>query len=123
LLTYIPVLMLSLSLLAALAIFPMPEQRVRLRSAVNIGAALLKVSLVLLLIPAVVDADFRPEYSMSFLPGIDLVLRVDQLSVFFAALSSVLWLLTTVYAIGYLRGQKHRSRFFGFFSLCVTATV
>jgi multicomponent Na+:H+ antiporter subunit D len=35
----------------------------------------------------------------------------------------VLWLLTTVYAIGYLEGSPHRSRFFGFFSLCVTATM
>ena len=123
LLTYIPVVMLALSLLAAMLIFPLPEERTRLRATVNISAALLKVSLVILLIPVVVDADVRPEFSMSFLPGIDLVLRVDQLSVFFAALSSILWLLTTIYAIGYLKGKKHRSRFFGFFSLCVTATV
>ena len=41
----------------------------------------------------------------------------------FATLSGVLWLVTTVYAIGYLEDSPHRSRFFGFFSLCVTATV
>ena len=41
----------------------------------------------------------------------------------FVTLSTVLWLLTTIYAIGYLEGSPHRSRFFGFFSLCVTATV
>ncbi|RSZ64778.1 monovalent cation/H+ antiporter subunit D family protein [Corynebacterium hylobatis] len=121
--SWIPVVMLLLSLLAAVLIFPMAEDRVRLRSTVNLGAAVLKVALVILLIPAVVDADLRPEFSLPFLPGSDLVLRVDQLSVFFAALSSILWLLTTVYAIGYLRGTRHRSRFFGFFSLCVTATV
>lgn len=121
--SYLPVVMLAISLLAAMMIFPMPEGRTYLRSTVNIGAAVLKVLLILLLIPAVVDADLRPEFSMPFLPGTDLVLRVDQLSVFFAALSSILWLLTTIYAIGYLKGKKHRSRFFGFFSLCVTATV
>jgi multicomponent Na+:H+ antiporter subunit D len=32
-------------------------------------------------------------------------------------------LVTTIYAIGYLEGSPNRSRFFGFFSLCVTATV
>jgi multicomponent Na+:H+ antiporter subunit D len=35
----------------------------------------------------------------------------------------VLWLVTTIYAIGYLENAPHRSRFFGFFSLCVSATV
>ena len=41
----------------------------------------------------------------------------------FAGLSSVLWLFTTIYAIGYLEGAPNRSRFFGFFSLCVASTV
>jgi multicomponent Na+:H+ antiporter subunit D len=51
------------------------------------------------------------------------VLHADTLSVLFVALSTVLWLVTTVYAIGYLEHSPHRSRFFGFFSLCVSATV
>ncbi len=57
------------------------------------------------------------------LPGLDLVLDADALSVMFVALSTVLWLVTTLYAIGYLEHSPHRSRFFGFFSLCVSATV
>jgi multicomponent Na+:H+ antiporter subunit D len=56
-------------------------------------------------------------------PGLDLVLHADTLSVLFVSLSAVLWLVTTVYAIGYLEKSPHRSRFFGFFSLCVSATV
>ena len=35
----------------------------------------------------------------------------------------MLWLVTTIYAIGYLEHSPNRSRFFGFFSLCVSATV
>jgi multicomponent Na+:H+ antiporter subunit D len=38
-------------------------------------------------------------------------------------LSATLWLLTTIYAVGYLEKEPFRSRFFGFFSLCVGATV
>jgi hypothetical protein len=52
-----------------------------------------------------------------------LVLRADALSLLFFTLSAFLWLLTTIYAIGYLEGSPHRSRFFGFFSLCVSATT
>jgi multicomponent Na+:H+ antiporter subunit D len=48
---------------------------------------------------------------------------VDQLGLLFAALSSVLWLVTTLYAIGYLEGGQHRRRFFAFFSFCVTAST
>lgn len=119
----VPLVMVLLSLTAALLIFPMPSDRVRLRAVVNLVAAGAKVLLVLTLVPVVVNADLRPQFAMPFLPGIDLVLRVDPLALLFAALSAVLWLLTTVYAIGYLGRQEHRSRFFGFFGLCVTATV
>jgi len=57
------------------------------------------------------------------LPGVTFALKADALSVMFAGLSSVLWLLTTVYAVGYLEGSPNRSRFFGFFSLCVASTM
>ena len=127
-LAWIPLLMVGLSLAAAVAIFPLGEERVRLRSWVNLAAAVAKVLLVVLLVPAVVAEGARPEFSVPFLPlgegeSIDLVLRVDPLALFFAGLSALLWLLTTIYAIGYLGRGSDRSRFFGFFSLCVTATV
>ena len=51
------------------------------------------------------------------------MLQADALSMLFLTLSAVLWLLTTIYAVGYLEARAHRSRFFGFFSLCVGATV
>lgn len=63
------------------------------------------------------------DVSLALLPGLDLLLRVDALSLLFATLSALLWFLTTIYAIGYLEGSPHRSRFFGFFSLCVTSTI
>ncbi|WP_238385369.1 complex I subunit 5 family protein [Nesterenkonia muleiensis] len=119
----VPVVMVALSLTAAVLIFPMAERRVRARSWVNLVAAAIKVLLIAALVPGVVGEGLRPEFAAPFLPGIDLVLRVDPLALFFAGLSSILWLLTTIYAIGYLKGKPHQSRFFGFFSLCVTATV
>ena len=54
------------------------------------------------------------ETRWSLAPGLDLVLHADALSVLFVTLSTVLWLVTTVYAIGYLETSPHRSRFFGF---------
>ena len=57
-------------------------------------------------------------------PDIDLVLNADAMSVMMTALSGVLWFLTTLYAIAYLEtSSQSRSRFFGFFSLCVSSTI
>ncbi|GGH45720.1 complex I subunit 5 family protein [Microbacterium album] len=119
----VPLIMVLLSLLAAVVIFALRDDQVRPRTAVNLVAAVAKIGLIVVLIPPVVEGGARPEFVMPFLPGIDFVLRVDPLALFFGGLSALLWLLTTIYAIGYLRGKPHLSRFFGFFSLCVMATV
>ena len=63
------------------------------------------------------------EFAFPLLPGIALSFIADNLAMLFITLSAVLWLFTTIYAIGYLEDAPHRSRFFGFFSLCVTATM
>jgi multicomponent Na+:H+ antiporter subunit D len=88
----------------------------------NLAAAVFKLVLVGVIIWGTLHGHYY-ETRLPLLPGLDLVLRADAESVLFITLSAVLWLVTTVYAIGYLEGSPHRSRFFGFFSLCVTATV
>lgn len=123
LLTWLPVILIALSAFAAVAIFLLPEAAVRSRSTINLVAAAAKVAILIALVPLILEEDIAPEFRARFLPGIDLVLTIDSLSLLFATLSAVLWLVTTVYAIGYLRGTPNLSRFFGFFSLCVTATV
>ncbi|NDL57937.1 complex I subunit 5 family protein [Phytoactinopolyspora mesophila] len=115
-------LMLLTSLLPGIVIFFLREEQVQLRTTLNMAGAIAKVGLTASLIPPVV-AGIRLEWRLPILPGIDLVLVTDPLSLFFVALSSGLWLLTTIYAISYLEGSPNRSRFFGFFSLCVTATT
>ncbi len=116
-------LILATSLLPGMVIFFLPEERVDIRTTLNMAGAVLKLVLVAVMIWGVFHGH-QYETRLPLLPdGLDLVLRADAESVLFITLSTVLWLLTTVYAIGYLEGSPHRSRFFGFFSLCVTATV
>ncbi len=117
----LPAIVLS-SLLPGLVIFFLPEARVAVRTTLNLVGAVLKLLLVGVLMQEVLAGRVF-ENRWPLLPGIDLVLHADALSVLFVTLSAVLWLVTTVYAIGYLEGSPGRSRFFGFFSLCVTATV
>ncbi|HEY9147696.1 MAG TPA: proton-conducting transporter membrane subunit [Gammaproteobacteria bacterium] len=121
---WLPLILLSTSLLPGLVIFALPERSVRLRVVLNMTGAVVKLLLVGWILRHVYfDGADLFESRLALLPGLDLVLRIDPLAMLFVALSSVLWLLTTIYAIGYLEGSPHRSRFFGFFSLCVTATI
>ncbi len=118
----LPLAVIASSLLPGLAIFALPERRVALRTALNLFGALAKFVLVATLLAGVAageDYAFRH----AVLPGIDLAFKADALALLFVTLSAVLWLFTTLYAIGYLENAPHRSRFFGFFSLCVTATM
>jgi len=119
---WMPLLVVLSSLLVGLVIFVLAEDRVKTRIWLNIGGALFKLVLVAIMLWGVFNGHHY-ETRLPLLPGLDLVLTADALSMLFVVLSSGLWMLTTVYAIGYLEDSPHRSRFFGFFSLCVTATV
>lgn len=116
------VLILLSSFVTGLVIFFLREEAHRLRTFLNLLGAGLKMVLVGVMI-AGVATDHSYESRLELLPGLELVLRADAMAVLFVTLSSVLWFLTTLYAVGYLEGEPHRSRFFGFFSLCVSATT
>ena len=118
----VPIAVLMSSLLPGLIIFALPEHRRTLRTALNLAGAAAKLILVGIMLWNV--GRFQDyEARLALLPGLDLVLRADELSLLFMTLSAVLWAVTTIYAVGYLEDSSHRSRFFGFFSLCVSATA
>jgi multicomponent Na+:H+ antiporter subunit D len=118
----LPLLVLFSSLGPGVFIFFLPELRTAERTTVNIAAACVKLLLVAWIVRGVYDGH-RYETRLPFLPGADLLLRADSFGLLFVTLSAVLWLATTIYAVGYLEGSPHRSRFFGFFSLCVASTM
>ena len=119
---WLPLLVVVSSLVPGLIIFALPEHSVRLRTTLNITGALVKLVLVVWMLWGVYNQTHF-ETRLALLPDLDLVLRAGPLALIFVTLSTLLWLVTTVYAIGYLEHSPHRSRFFGFFSLCVTSTV
>ena len=120
--TSLPLLVLLTSLVPGIVIFFLPEKRHGARTALNIGAALAKLALTGIMAAGVAEG-IRYETRFPFVPTADLVLRADSWALMFVVLSAVLWLATTVYAVGYLEVSPDRSRFFGFFSLCVASTM
>ena len=118
----LPLLIIATSLMPAILIFFLREGANRARTTLNLGGALLKLGLVLVMFR---EVSFGHEvmFEYSLMPGLSLKLHADPLSMLLTSLSSILWLLTTFYAIGYLEESPNRRRFFGFFSLCVTTTI
>lgn len=119
---YVPLAVVLTSMLAALAIFVLREENHRARTAINLFAAFAKLGLTVVLVAGVTRGE-QYVTRLPFLPGAELLLRADSFSLLFVTLSALLWLVTTVYAVGYLEGSPHRSRFFGFFSLSVASTM
>ena len=119
---FLPVALLLTALVPAGIIFFLPEDRDRLRAVVNLTGAVLKLALVGYMLLSVMAGTVY-ETRFPLVPGLELWLRADALALLFISLSAFLWLLTTIYAIAYFEGGENLSRFFGFFSLCVAATV
>ena len=120
---WLPLLILFTSLLPGIVIFVLPEDRIRWRTALNLAGAALKLVLTGVMIWGV-RHEHVYETRLPMLPEIELVLNADAMSMMMTALSGVLWFVTTLYAIAYLeKSPQSRSRFFGFFSLCVSSTI
>jgi len=119
---WLPVLILLSSLLTGLGIFFLGEERHFARTVLNMAAASVKLVLVSMMWIGYFEGQSY-EARWPLLPGIDLVLKTDIFALVFLTLSSGLWFVTTLYAVGYLEETPQRSRFFGFFSLCVSSTM
>ncbi len=95
------------------------------RDAVGIGTAGVLFTLVLQLVGPIKDG-LRPEYPiLEVLPGVSLALKVEPLGLLFALVASFLWIVTALYAVGYMRGhhEKNQTRFFAFFAIAISATM
>jgi multicomponent Na+:H+ antiporter subunit D len=122
-----PVLIL-LSLLLPLAgalVIALAGRSPSLRDGLMIASAVLVFLCVASLLPAVL-AGARPQLSlMSIMPGLTVAFQVEPLGMVFALVASGLWILTSIYAVGYMRGahEEHQTRFFACFSIAIFAAI
>ncbi|HSM61156.1 MAG TPA: proton-conducting transporter membrane subunit [Longimicrobiales bacterium] len=59
------------------------------------------------------------------LPGVTLALEVEPLGLVFALVASILWPVTSLYSIGYMRGhhEENQTRFYFFFAIAIAAAM
>jgi multicomponent Na+:H+ antiporter subunit D len=95
------------------------------RETVTLTTAVLLAANVWSLLP-VVYAGGRPElHLVDMLPGLSIAFKVEPLGMLFAALASGLWIVNSVYSIGYMRGndEKHQTRFYVCFAIALMAAM
>ena len=119
-----PLLATAVPALAAVLIYA-TRARPNLREGCSVTAAALQTLIVLSMVPAVLDGKTLHLTLSSFIPQVSIALRVDALGLLFAAIASFLWLLTTLYSIGYVRavGERSQTRYFAAFAIALVATM
>jgi multicomponent Na+:H+ antiporter subunit D len=122
--SFIPLWAVLVSLIAVPLILLSSKYR-NLREFWTIAASVIKFGLVLSLLPGAL-ADKTAEINIvEIFSGINLTLRADPFGVFFALIASGLWIFTSFYSIGYVRGvpEHKQTRYFASFAVCLSATM
>ena len=111
--------------MVAAALIAASGRRPNLRETWTFLAAGLKLALVLSLLPAVLAGEVVETAPLMIVPGLALHLRADALGLLFALVASGLWLLTSIYSVGYMRagGYDRQTGYFTSFAVCLSATI
>jgi multicomponent Na+:H+ antiporter subunit D len=101
------------------------HQRPNLREAVTLSAAVILFLLVSSVYPQVAAGDRPGLVLFTVLPGLDLALSVEPLGMLFGLVASFLWIVTSVYSIGYMRGnaESNQTRFYVCFAIALASTM
>lgn len=121
--------MMALLVIPALAaiIIPVAGKWPNIREAVTVIAGLLLLANVIWLVRHVGQSvDNRPElFLIQFAGTFELKLKLEPLGAVFAAIASSLWLVNTVFTIGYMRDnkEKNQTRFFTCVAIAIAAVM
>jgi multicomponent Na+:H+ antiporter subunit D len=120
-----PIWAVLISLIAAGLIMLTGEKHRNLRETWTIIAALGKAAIIVSMLPLVLGGYVLESAPLYVAKGIVLQLRADTAGMLFASLSSILWIFTSFYSIGYMRGHKetHQTSYFASFAVCLSATM
>jgi multicomponent Na+:H+ antiporter subunit D len=103
----------------------MSGNRPNQREVVTIITAGLTFLCVLQLLPPVLAGE-QPELRVSeLLPGLELAFKIEPLGMMFALIASFLWIITSFYAIGYMRGhhEPNQTRFYMCFAVAISSAL
>jgi multicomponent Na+:H+ antiporter subunit D len=115
---------LILPILGAICI-SLSGRRPNLREGITLTTAVVLFAIVARLLAPVLAGE-RPELVLlEPFPGLPVAFRVEPLGMLFALIASGLWIVNSIYSIGYMRGndEKHQTRFYVCFALAIAAAL
>ncbi len=116
---------LLVPLLTAVAIQLAARVSDNLRECATLAGAVGLAVVVWGMLPGLFEGE-RPAWTIGeLLPGVSIAFEVEPLGMLFATLASSLWIINSIYSIGYMRGnnEKKQTRFYTFFALSLAATM
>ena len=96
-----------------------------LRETITLATAVATFAVVCTLAPQVLEGARPSLHLIDIFPGMALVFQVEPLGMLFALVASGLWIVTSMYAIGYMRGhhEENQTRFFFCFALSIACAL
>jgi multicomponent Na+:H+ antiporter subunit D len=96
-----------------------------LREAVSIGTGLVLFYFVTKLYQGLEQGEVIAVQWWQLVPGLQLSFAIDSLGMLFALVASFLWIVTTVYAIGYMRShhEQNQTRFYACFAVAIGSAM
>jgi multicomponent Na+:H+ antiporter subunit D len=111
--------------LAAALLIPLFHRAPNLREAVTLAASAGLLFVVWSLLPHILSGA-RPEVSVyQVTPGLELAFKVEPLGMLFALVAGTLWIVNSVYSIGYMRGgaEPRQTSYYVCFAVALAATM
>jgi multicomponent Na+:H+ antiporter subunit D len=110
---------------AATVLIGLADRYPNLRETITLVAGVALLANVVWLSGAVLDGQAGDLVIAPILPEIDLAFRVEPLGILFGLVASGLWIVTSIYSIGYMRGnnEHHQTRFYMCFPIAIMAAL
>lgn len=117
---YLILLALAIPMVGTVLIL-MSEGRPNQREVVTLTTAVSLFAVVLQLLPEVF-AGGRPGITLfEILPGLEIRFEIEPLGMMFACIASGLWIINSIYSIGYMRShhEQNQTRFYACFAIAI----
>jgi multicomponent Na+:H+ antiporter subunit D len=96
-----------------------------LRDSISLVTSGLLFITVISLIPHVMAGSRPSLHVVEILPDISIGFEIEPIGILFASVASLLWIASSIYSIGYMRGnnESHQTRFYVFFAVALASTI
>ena len=96
-----------------------------LRESITLITGVVLFALIASLAPAVMAGERPAAELITMMPGLAIAFRVEPLGLLFGLVASFLWIVTSIYSIGYMRAhhEVNQTRFYVFFAIAILSTI